>query len=143
MNQTEAIETIQSEAFGFQFVEHVEALAALSGITEERGSLSKQYKFLEFVADQYPDAVMEYLAREPDHFAGLARQTTDTGMAMYVRQVADRIYGYSIVGKVLGDLAQRMRKPAEGNIIDSLITLAQARSAGEQAEEAEQNEGTN
>lgn len=155
MNQEEAIETIRSEAFISQFVEHIEALAAASGAPEERTDLLKQYKFLEFVTDQYPDAAVEYLSREPAHFAGLVKQNTNDAMAIYVRKVADKILGYSVVGKVIIEIGKRwkstesthLRTLANGAMYDmNRKRIVDPRNVFEdlvkQAEEAEQNAGT-
>jgi hypothetical protein len=70
----------------------------------ELTDLPGQYHLLEFVMEVFPEGVEEYLAQEPQHFAGLANQVTNTAMAVYVNSMALRIYGHSQLRKSLEGL---------------------------------------
>jgi hypothetical protein len=66
---------------------------------------------------------MEYLSREPEHFKGLAQQSTDVSMAYYVHAVAEKIFNYSVMGKILAR-AVAIYKPVEipeGSVFDQLL----------------------
>jgi hypothetical protein len=75
------------EAAGVVFPAIDEAIGTADDLT----NLPKQYHYLQFVMEAFPEGVEEYLAQEPQHFAGLANQTTDASMAVYVHSMATRI----------------------------------------------------
>jgi hypothetical protein len=113
----EALKLIQSNAFQFQMAEHCAALMRVFNPARDVLSLSKQYEFLQFVMENYPNAVMEYLSREPEHFKGLAQQSTDAGMATYVHAVAEKIFNYSIMGKIVARAVARHKPNNAGGSI--------------------------
>ncbi len=133
MNSTETTEWFKSESFKFQVAEHVAALRRVQGPARDILNLSKQFEYLRFVMDNYPDAVIRYLSQEPQHFARLSEQSTDAAMAYYVNQIAEKIFNYSIMGKILKRILARGWQPGlpeqaggtNENVLDQLQQLAE------------------
>jgi len=140
MNHQEAIDTIRSEPFKFQIDEFTNELTAKKGTIQDIENPDKQLAYLKHVVSLDPDAVMRYLAGEPEHFAQFTTITTPTGTARHLLEVADKIfYEYSNAGKFLREAALRafqnrgVEPGEEMNVIEDLLK--------KQAEAEEVNHG--
>jgi hypothetical protein len=99
----------------FQFTEHVAMVSAK--MLTDRDDIQAAYEWLEFVTDTYPDAVVEYLVQEPQHFATLEQMTPRT-----IRDVANRIfYSYSVIGRTVLDVGRL--KQHEGYVMGSSMSI--------------------
>jgi hypothetical protein len=110
--------------------EHAAALVKVQKPAMDIRDLPAQYEYLKFFMENYPGAVMEYLSQEPEHFKGLAQQSTDIGMALYVHAVAEKIFSYSIMGKIVARAVEKY-KPIDGtadDVLHQLLDLSEGES---------------